>query len=211
MHAMGLAKISLSRNKPNVAKRLFNDSEQVIRDKSNLTDQAIESFRSYQKKLDPVQQRLIDKTRTLRRIPISSRKELIKILTEKLPIKKVSSYFIDGFQQYKKEIMRDWPKELVDFLISYINKREKFDFDKYFKSIADSPDTQKSLKKEALITNIQLTARRQKWEDELKYELIDAISKKQVSKETKKFVKQFIKETMPKYVSDDLFFFLKEL
>ncbi|MBT3304492.1 DEAD/DEAH box helicase [Candidatus Woesearchaeota archaeon] len=211
MHSMVLAKISLSRNKPNVAKRLFNDSEQVIRDKSNLTDQAIESFRSYQKKLDPVQQRLIDKTRTLRRIPISSRKELIKILTEKLPIKKVSSYFIDGFQQYKKEIMRDWPKELVDFLISYINKREKFDFDKYFKSIADSPDTQKSLKKEALITNIQLTARRQKWEDELKYELIDAISKKQVSKETKKFVKQFIKETMPKYVSDDLFFFLKEL
>ena len=44
-------------------------------------------------------------------------KELIKILTEKLPIKKVSSYFIDGFQQYKKEIMRDWPKELVDFFV----------------------------------------------------------------------------------------------
>lgn len=213
MHSMVLAKISLSRNSRNVKRDLFDQTEDVIKEKGNIEREALSSFNKYEKeedKLNPVQKRLLDKARRLRRIPMSARNELIAIIKGKT-IDKAGIEFIEKFNEYKEEIMKEWPKELADFIISYINEREKFSFDEYFDNVERNPETDSSLKKEALIENIKLTARRQRLDDKIKFDLIDSVNGKKIEKETKEWIKKFVKETMPKYVSDELVYFLKGL
>ncbi len=208
MHSMVLAKISISKESRHVKKNLLDDSEKIIRERGTLQEQVIEQFKNYQEKLHPVQERLISKARKIRIIPIYVRKELIEIIKGKT-ILKVNQDFIQNIQQYKKEIIKDWPKELADFMFSFINERESFNHEKYFDKVEKNPELNKELGKEALIENIKLLTRRKKLEDDLKYELIESINGKELCIETKKWIKEFVNDTIPKYVIDELYHFLK--
>lgn len=208
MHGLVLAKISLG-GKP---KDLLDESEKIVQERGSVEKQMLEHFKKYESEEDalhPVQKRLLLKARRLRQIPLSTRQELIELIKGK-PIAEAESEFIQRVSENKKEIIKEWPKELSDFLFTSINRRESFDMLTYCEEIENNPQTKTELQKEKMIESIKLLTRRKALPDELKWELIDLVNGKEVSPTTKAWIKEFVKSTIPKYVVDELFFLLKE-
>jgi len=77
--------------------------------------------------------------------------------------------------------------------------------------VHDDPNTQSALDKEEIVENIKLVARRQKLEDHLMYDLIAILDGKTPEKETKEWICEFVKGTIPKYCIDALYWYLKKV
>ena len=212
MHSMVLAKISLSnKSGRNTKTSLLDDSEKIIQTIEIPDLDVSEKLKEYKPKLRDIQNRLLEKAGLIRRIPLSFRKELFAIIKSK-KIEDVPESFIQNIRDHKDLIIEEWPKELSNFIFAYVNERENFDFEKYFDEQENNPHLQEELRKENLIENIKLLCRKQKLDDEIKYELIELInSNKEPSIKTKEFIDAFLKGTIPKYCSDELFKFLKKI
>ncbi|MBW2998359.1 hypothetical protein KY321_02360, partial [Candidatus Woesearchaeota archaeon] len=210
MHSMVLAKISISnRSGRNASKNLLEDSEDVLKTIS-FEDKSIEKFKDYNE-MHEIQKIILDYAGKIQRIPISFRKELFAIIKGK-KIEKVNEGFLEMVKENKEEIMKEWPEELINFILTYINEKEDFNPEEYFATREKDPNLKNSLVKEEIIDNIKKVVRRQKLDDEIKFELIDSVNKKvNLSDNTKEWITDFLSKTIPKYCIDKLYFHLKEL
>lgn len=212
MHSMVLAKISLSeKSGKNTAKNLLDDSEEILKELKAPDVDISQKLEEYRPHMRDIQNRLLKRAGQIKRIPITFRKELFSIIKGK-KIEDTSESFLEGIREHKDIIMKEWPKELADFALAFVNKREKFNIETYFDERESDPNLKKALIKEEMIENIKKIIKRQKLSDDLKYELINSIDgKTKLNKETKEWIEKFVNGTIPKYCSDELYFHLKEL
>ncbi len=212
MHAMVQAKNKQTKNHVSIKKKLLEDSKKIVDLQGTLEHQMMEHFQKYKREeedLHEVQKRLLLKARKLRRIPLSHRKELIAIIKGKR-IEDALPGFIQSVHDNREQIVKEWPRELAGMMIEAITKREHFFIEDFCNRVENDPETQTALDKEELIENIKLVARRQKLEDDLKYDLIAMIDDKEPQRETKEWINTFVKGTIPKYCTDALYWYLRQ-
>jgi len=213
MHSLVLAKISLSHNSGNVKRDLFGQTEKIAGENAGAEKEALNTFMQYEHedaRLNVVQKRLLGKAGRIRYIPQSAREELIKVI-KGMKISDINPDFVQKIKEYKDEIIAEWPKELSDFIFAYLNGREGFSFEKYFEMAEKSPGANEALKKEALIEGIKKIARRQKLGDGIKFDLIESVESGKLGKESREWIKSFLKGVILKYVDDELFHYLNNM
>ncbi len=120
MHAMILAKISLDEGKRLSHKIVFSTKEEKVEEFDSHKFWQ-EQEEQHTKEKDEKQEHLKEIAWNLNHVPVSAKRELIKIIDGE---RKLRKDFLTGVTQYEQEIKKNWPKELQDVLWKAVKEAE---------------------------------------------------------------------------------------
>ncbi|RJQ22289.1 ATP-dependent helicase [Candidatus Woesearchaeota archaeon] len=158
-----------------------------------------------------LKQKLLDETRALH-APAHVKAELIRIISGER--RGIDPQFLAGINERRREIERDWPEELRNFLFTIEPdlKTSPFSYEDFWREEAQKDDESAIALKQKLIEQFNAGAARARLDPQIRYDVYHMIDgdKDGFRKETTHWLCATFAKTVPKYWGDEIAKFLKQ-
>jgi len=136
------------------------------------------------------------------------------LIEGKIKQKDLPEHFIKSIVKYEEQIKKNIPKDVRDLLLGLSNK--DFDYDLFWKKFEENEESEFQRKKDILIKQFMIGARKDKLEDNIVENILDLLemekpTKKRLKTKTLEWIEELFKKTIKKHWKDELVLWLKEL